>query len=83
MKTLIHEGKQGKHPDLHGIDLMVSAVERAQPDSPQHDEFLRQIDFYEVFQPRAVVIEQPPPTATPEGAETTGKPEKRSFMKVS
>ena len=38
--------------------------ERAQPDSPRHDEFLRQIEFYEVFQPRAVVIEQPPPTAT-------------------
>jgi site-specific DNA-cytosine methylase len=80
LEELIEGGKRGLYPELHGLDIVPSGVpcpcrpnagsltsrkgkEKRKASSERHL-FEKQVEFFEIFRPRAAMIEQPPPSAT-------------------
>ena len=80
LEELIEGGKRGLYPELHGLDIVTSGVpcpyrsnagsltsrkgkEKRKAGSERHL-FEKQVEFFEIFRPRAAMIEQPTPSAT-------------------
>ena len=79
MEQLIDGGDQGQYPELHDLDIVTSGLpcpHRSNAGSltsrsgkakreagPDRHLFTKQVEFYRVFRPRSVMIEQPPPSS--------------------
>ena len=80
LEELIEGGKRGLYPELHGLDIVTSGVpcpyrsnagsltsrkgKELRKASSERHLFEKQVKFFEIFRPRAAMIEQPPPSAT-------------------
>ena len=73
LEELIEGGKRGLYPELHGLpcpyrsnagSLTSRRGKEMRKASSERHLFEKQVEVFEIYRPRAAMIEQPPPSAT-------------------